>query len=109
MPAKAVDKIKYIYNYGDYWEHTIEVLDLDRSTTTSPEIVAGEGACPPENCGGIHGYEDLKMNVRTGKPSEIHGDHFRPWLKKVGYKTFDPDVFDIEGARKKLVKWRGLE
>ena len=103
------DKLHYIYDFGDSWHHTIEILDIDYNNTVSPEIVAGEGACPPEDCGGEYGYEDLKMNIRTGQPSEIHGDDYRPWLKGLGYKNFDPDVFDIETARKKLKRWRTLK
>jgi hypothetical protein len=106
---RPTDKIKYVYDLGDYWEHSIEVLTIDRSSTTIPEIINGEGACPPEDCGGFHGYEDLKMTVRTGRPSEIHGDDYGPWLRSMGFKNFQPDVFDIEKARRKLKRWRSLK
>ena len=51
----------------------------------------------------------MKIKIRielkeTGKPSQLFGEDRLPWLKASGYKNFDPDVFDIEAAKKKLVR-----
>ena len=56
------DRLGYTYDYGDDWEHDI-VLEETRSA--GPEepyrsCVAGKGACPPEDCGGVWGYAGLK-------------------------------------------------
>jgi len=46
----------YLYDLGDGWEHAVEVLGPGGDT---PGCAAGEGACPPEDCGGPHGYAEL--------------------------------------------------
>ncbi|MDA1271895.1 MAG: plasmid pRiA4b ORF-3 family protein [Chloroflexi bacterium] len=47
----------YAYDFGDGWVHRVtlkEVLDPDPAATY-PMCVAGERACPPEDCGGPGG------------------------------------------------------
>jgi hypothetical protein len=59
--------IEYIYDYGDDWEHTIELLEIDKEPLliTLPVIVSGKNACPPEDCGGPHGYAALKKILKN--------------------------------------------
>ena len=50
----------YAYDFGDDWQHVLvhegfESADDDRKY---PRCVAGEGRCPPEDCGGVHGYAE---------------------------------------------------
>ena len=48
----------YVYDYGDNCEHTVKlekILPRDEEMKY-PRCTDGERACPPENCGGIHGY-----------------------------------------------------
>lgn len=53
------DKIEYEYDFGDSWIHTItlekifEDKDIDGPL---PHCIEGERECPPEDCGGIPGY-----------------------------------------------------
>ncbi len=94
----------YLYDYGDSWEHTITVEDFIRENGNKPEILDGQGACPPEDCGGIFGFEDLKECLVTGSPSKLHGERWEPWLKECGYKNYDPSVFDLKAAKKRLGK-----
>jgi hypothetical protein len=49
-------RFRYAYDLGDGWEHDVEVLG---SGADQPGCVGGEGACPPEDCGGVGGYADL--------------------------------------------------
>lgn len=53
--------IDYVYDFGDYWEHRITVTDVRAGDppTAYPRYIAGEGAGPPEDCGGIPGFYDL--------------------------------------------------
>lgn len=48
--------IHYIYDFGDYWDHEIRLVHTGREVTAIPECTGGEGACPPENSGGVPGY-----------------------------------------------------
>ena len=52
------DKFHYEYDLGDRWEHEIRVeaiLELD-PLKPYPICTAGNGACPPEDCGGPWAY-----------------------------------------------------
>ena len=98
---KLAQKLIYIYDYGDYWEHEITAISFDDSKSKT-QLIKGSGACPPEDCGGVHGYKDLKKSLLTGEPSEIHGEHWNDWLVGNGYEDFDPNIFDIEEAQRQL-------
>src|SRR5438067_703839 len=54
-------KILYTYDFGDSWEHEIElqkILEKDVGLP-HPQCIKGHLACPPEDCGSIPGYYDL--------------------------------------------------
>jgi len=108
-PEHPKDKMIYEYDYGDGWLHEIDVLDFDRSQKTAPELLDGAGACPPEDCGSISGFQDLKTSLRTGLPSEIHGDSYIPWLEGCGYRNYDPDYFDLKKGQNRVKRWRQWE
>lgn len=95
-------KLKYIYDYGDSWEHEITSIEFDRDNDGGADVLAGGGACPPENCSGIHGFEDLKSCLKTGKPSALTGENWKLWLDECGYENYDPEVFDLEESRHRV-------
>ncbi len=80
----------YAYDFGDDWQHVLvhegfESPDPDRKY---PHCVAGEGRCPPEDCGGVHGYAEL-LRVIADPASEEH-ESMLQWAGG----TFDPEAFD---------------
>ncbi len=59
----------YEYDFGDGWRHLIVV---ERLLHTEPGAkgaicLAGDGACPPEDCGGIGGDAALPATPRRGR------------------------------------------
>ena len=55
--SKPKQKMIYEYDFGDGWEHEIlleKVLPRD-SMVRYPRCLGGARACPPEDCGGVHG------------------------------------------------------
>lgn len=60
------------------------------------EILSGECACPPENCGGVPGYEEILRIIKD--PEEPHYDRYRSLFDE----NFDPANFDILSARRRL-------
>lgn len=82
--------IDYIYDFGDYWEHRLTVSDVRAGDPTIgyPRFVDGERDCPPEDCGGIHGFYEM-LEARA---DPAHPDHAEigEWLD--GY---DPDALDV--------------
>jgi len=90
--------LTYIYDYGDHWVHEIDVEEVRSDELVHCELLEGEGSCPPEDCGGLHGFMDIKESLRTGAPSKIHGDSYLPWLNGTGYKNYNPTVFDLRNT-----------
>jgi hypothetical protein len=47
----------YEYDFGDGWEHAIQVEEIlpRPADFAGPVCLAGERACPPEDCGGAPG------------------------------------------------------
>ena len=53
-------KITYIYDFGDSWEHEIVLEEvLEDYKNKYAQVVTYRGNCPPEDCGGSQGYYQL--------------------------------------------------
>ena len=83
--------LTYIYDFGDEWSHAIEIeerLALDIAPIRA-RCVDGARARPPEDVGGIPGYEHFLAVIGNPKDFEdaqhqvLCGGHF------------DPDWFDL--------------
>ncbi|MBN1984452.1 MAG: plasmid pRiA4b ORF-3 family protein [Chitinivibrionales bacterium] len=86
------DKIRYVYDMGDDWEHTIrieKVFTLEEETKV-PYCSEGERNCPPEDCGGAPGYEDIVKAMQ--KPRSKEAKELIEWLGEI----YDPEKFDLE-------------
>lgn len=88
----------YEYDFGDSWQHELVVREIGppKPGVHYPMCLAGERACPPEDCGGIGGYQDLLEAISD--PS--HEEHAE-LLEWVG-GAFDPEAFDLEEANRFL-------
>ena len=55
------DRAEYEYDFGDGWEHDVVLEQVSPRVAKAryPQCLAGERACPPEDCGGPHGYHEL--------------------------------------------------
>jgi hypothetical protein len=99
---KEKDTITYEYDFGDGWEHKVlleKILPFD-SKTALPLCIKGKRACPPEDCGGIWGYEELLETISDPK----HSDH-KDMLEWLGGE-FDPEAFDLEEINNNLAEFR---
>jgi hypothetical protein len=98
----GVKKFRYTYDFGDNWDHVIQVekvLEADPQVKY-PRCVKGSRACPPEDCGGAWGYGDF-LNAIQNPGHESHEE----MLEWVGGE-FDPEAFDIEAVNKELASVR---
>jgi hypothetical protein len=95
-------KLSYEYDFGDGWEHTIEVQKIEeaREGVEYPVCLAGKLACPPEDCGGVHGYYQM-LEVAADPSHEDHEDVVE-WLGD----DFDPEAFDFDAVNDVLAQWR---
>jgi hypothetical protein len=79
-------KFIYEYDFGDGWEHSIVIEKiLSRyKDTYYPICIEGKRNCPPEDCGGSGGYENLIEIISNPKHEEYNemiewlGDNFNP-------------------------------
>ena len=95
--------LRYDYDFGDGWEHLVEVVSVDDydGAVAPVEVLDGARSAPPEGCGGPSGYEHL-LDVPSDPDDEEHDDvveRFGDW--------FDPAAFDRVAINRRLeVLWR---
>jgi hypothetical protein len=91
-------KLVYTYDMGDGWEHAVVVekrLAADPNATY-PACIAGQRACPPEDCGGVPGFYGLLEAIRD--PEDKRSEELLEWLGE-GY---DPEAFSVEDVNRAL-------
>jgi hypothetical protein len=90
--------VAYEYDFGDSWHHEIilEKILPAETDVKYPTCLAGQRACPPEDCGGFSGYEYLLEIIND--PAHEEYEERMEWL---GGGEFDPEDFDP-----KLVKFK---
>ena len=96
-PAEKA-RFTYEYDFGDSWDHEILVEKIlpPEAGVHYPNCIKGKRACPPEDCGGIWGYEELVAAIRDPE----HPEH-EEMLEWVG-EDFDPEEFDLEEINAEL-------
>ena len=98
-------KFTFTYDFGDGWEHEIELEKVLKFSykTSSPKCIDGARNCPPDDCGGTHGYEKFLEAIRDSKHPEH--DDMRRWI---GGK-FDPEKFSVRSANRGLLDVHRME
>lgn len=86
----AGSKMRWDYDFGDGWEHdvVVEAVGPPEAGVEYPICLAGRRACPPEDCGGPWGYQELLQLLAN--PSLEDPDGRREWVGP----DFDPVCFD---------------
>ena len=88
----------YEYDFGDSWEHVILVEKIlpPEKGVHYPRCIKGKRACPPEDVGGMWGYDEFVAAVKDPDHSE-HEDMLEWWGD-----DFDPEAFDLEEINEAL-------
>lgn len=93
LAPAAKKKFIYEYDFGDGWNHEVKVEKVLPSDAgfKHPVCLAGENACPPEDCGGMGGYYNLLEALADPK----HPDHLdlKDWIGR----EWDAARFDLNG------------
>ena len=85
QPPKTV---VYVYDSGDDWQHKIELEKIiDDYEFGYPTILEGDGACPPEDVGGIPGCEEFLR--AWNNPEDTENEEMRQWGENQHYRSFD--------------------
>ncbi len=83
----------YVYDFGDNWRHLVRVEGHRQASPQDrlPRCVAGELACPPEDCGGLYQYPEFL--AAFGDCTHPEHESTREWAG-----AFDPNVFSVSQA-----------
>ncbi len=93
----------YLYDFGDNWEHEVVLEDIIARVPRQkyPKCVAGARACPPEDCGGVGGYEDVLRVLQD--PTDEEYENTMQWLGgRYDPEAFDPNRVRFDNPKKRL-------
>ena len=87
---KVGDLMVYTYDFGDYWQHDVvlERILFSDQPNKPPVCLDGARHCPPEDVGGVSGYENFLEAIFDSSHEEHQG--MLEWAG--GY--FQPEEFD---------------
>jgi Plasmid pRiA4b ORF-3-like protein len=90
--------LKYLYDFGDGWEHTIKIERLvdPKPGMLYPSLIEAKGHCPPEDVGGPWGYSELLEALAD--PSHERHSELREWFAD----DFNPHIVDVDRLSEKV-------
>ncbi|MFZ5766694.1 MAG: plasmid pRiA4b ORF-3 family protein [Thermodesulfobacteriota bacterium] len=94
--------MQYLYDFGDGWQHE---LTLEENSYFDPggqyhiACLDGARACPPEDVGGVAGYEEFCRVMKD--PHDEEYERFREWIGG----DYDAERFDIDAVNGELAKY----
>ena len=90
--------ILYEYDFGDGWAHKIELEKVtdEGDNGKVPRCIEGERACPPEDCGGLPGYDEVRKIISN--PAHAEYEETLQWLGG----NFDPEQFSLDEVNELL-------
>ena len=104
---KKGDKLYYEYDFGDGWDHKIELVS-DPGPVSDPRflVLGGKGACPPEDIGGPWIYTQMVGLWLAGEKKRLREE----FAERASFLTddFDPSFFDKEDAQAYIEELFGL-
>jgi hypothetical protein len=92
----GVKTLKYLYDFGDGWEHTVRVEQIADAIPGLPYpiLLNATGRCPPEDVGGPWGYNDLLEALAD--PGHERHDELTEWIGG----SFDPLACKVDELAK---------
>lgn len=95
----------YAYDFGDDWEHVVvhEGMEPAEAGLSYPRCVSGARRCPPEHCGGVHGFAEFLRAIAD----RTHPEHesMLQWSGG-GYdaEAFTPEAVTFDDPKKRRKK-----
>lgn len=88
----------YLYDFGDDWHHIVvfEGAMPASADETYPLCIGGERSAPPEDVGGIFGYQEFLQAIAD--PEHERHEELISWSGG----GFDPELFSIEKTNRRL-------
>ncbi len=97
------DRLFYVYDFGDNWTHTLRLESVSGGEPVLATVLAGARSCPPEDCGGTWGYEELLTVLQDTADPDPEG--LREWTGP----DFDPESFSVAAVNSALHQLEQLE
>lgn len=98
--ARGATRFTYTYDFGDDWRHTIlveEVVDAD-PMTDYPRLIDGARRAPPEDVGGLPGFEEFLEAMAD--PEHPEHDSVMTWYGR----PFDANDIGLSIINERLAK-----
>lgn len=92
----------YLYDFGDSWEHEVVLEDsryLNPELRSPIECLDGARACPPEDVGGVPGYDEFCKAIKDPHHTEHHS-----YLEWCGGE-YDSEKFNTDEVNLELMKY----
>ncbi len=96
-------RIAYEYDFGDCWEHEVRLRKAyppSEAPQLGPVCIDGARACPPEDVGGIAGFERFLMVMAD--PDHPEYEETAEWCGG----TFDAEALDLGPINRRLKRLR---
>lgn len=82
------DWFTYLYDFGDYWEHRVEIENiLPKYECNYPVVLKYKGNTPYEDCGGLHSYYHMLQVLEN--PDHKEYEEFKTWVDEQPYDEYD--------------------
>lgn len=99
---KKSQKFSYTYDMGDSWEHKLtvkKIFETEDDDNNYPVVLDGARSCPPEDCGGVWGYQEILELLKNPEHPDYE-ERITDWLGE----DFDPESFNMNEVNKKFKK-----
>ena len=99
------ERIRFEYDLGDSWHHDVWIKgEREYKKGERPAIVCvkGQGACPPEDCGGIWGYSELIELTQKKRLTKDEKEQLE-WYGMLD--GFDPERFNVDETNEWIEYW----
>ena len=99
-------EIIYAYDFGDNWHFAIKLEQIvDDYYFGFPTLLDGAETAPPEDVGGMGGYEEF-LEV-YGDPKHPEHEAWKTWAQSLGFREYDPDWINerLKGLKYKKTQW----
>lgn len=119
FPFEVGQKLGYLYDFGDNWQHLLEIEAISESNKSKLQCLSGSGKCPFEDAGGVDGYEfalQAEKDPTHPQHAQFLGDrwitelpnytHFD--LKEVSRELRKFSLWQSKHPRKKSTPWHQL-
>jgi hypothetical protein len=92
--------LRYLYDFGDGWEHTVKVERLidPEPGALYPRLIEASGCCPPEDIGGPWGYAEFLEVI--GNPKHQRHAEFKERVAE----DFDPNRVDANWLAEEMTR-----